>query len=112
MADPISIIGAAGAIANIIAVLAKTVSTLHELHNQWKQADFALVNLISQLTALRAGLDKIQEWINNDIVEQHHQLIIDWTSLYRVAGCLSLSFNLMSQSYIRTLAICLILRVG
>jgi guanine nucleotide-binding protein G(i) subunit alpha len=77
MADPISIIGAAGAVANIIDVLAKTVSTLHELHNQWKQADFTLVNLISQLTALRAGLDKMQEWMSTDMVDLHYQLVMD-----------------------------------
>ena len=77
MVDPISIIGTAGAVANIIDVLAKTVSTLHELHNQWKQADFTLVNLIAQLTALRAGLDKIQEWMDTNMVEPHHQLVMD-----------------------------------
>jgi len=77
MADPISIIGRAGAVANIIDVLAKTASTLRELHNQWKHADFTLVNLIAQLTALRAGLDKIQEWMDTDMVEPHHQLVMD-----------------------------------
>jgi hypothetical protein len=77
MADPISIIGTASSVASIIDVLVKTVSTLRELHNQWKQADLTLVNLIAQLTALKAGLDKIQEWMDTDMVETHHQLVMD-----------------------------------
>ena len=77
MADIISIIGTAGAIANIIDVLAKTVSTLRDLHNQWKEADFTLFNLIAQLTALKAALNKIGEWMDTDSVEPHHQLVMD-----------------------------------
>ena len=61
MADPISIIGTIGALANIIDVVAKSISTLHILHSRWKQADFTLINLISQLSAFKAGLNKIQE---------------------------------------------------
>src|SRR5258706_11935369 len=77
MADPISIIGAASALEGIIYILTRTVRTLRDLHNQWKQADFTLVNLISQLTALQAELDRIQEWINSLTVEPHHLLVMD-----------------------------------
>jgi len=77
MADPISIIGTAGALATIIDVLVKTVTVFRELHDQWKEADFTFINLIAQLTALRAALDKIQEWLNTDVAEPHHQLVMD-----------------------------------
>jgi guanine nucleotide-binding protein G(i) subunit alpha len=64
-------------VANIIDIVCKTVNMLRDLHNQWKQSDFALTNLISQLTALKAGLNKIQEWMDTDLAEPHHQLIMD-----------------------------------
>lgn len=76
MADPISIIGAIGAIANIIDVVAKTVSTIRQLHNRWKESDFILINIISQLVALKATLTKIQEWLETD-VDPYHQLVMD-----------------------------------
>jgi len=53
------------------------VSALSELHNQWKQADFIFINLIAQLTALKAALSKLQEWMDADIEEPHHQLVMD-----------------------------------
>lgn len=77
MADPISIIGTAGAVANIIDVLAKTIGTIHEVHQQWKNADFTFIDLIAQLTALKAALTKIQEWADTDLADQHHQLVMD-----------------------------------
>lgn len=77
MEDPISIIGAASTLEGIIYILTRTVCTLRDLHNQWKQADFTLVNLISQLTALHAELDRIQEWINSLTIEPHHLLVMD-----------------------------------
>jgi hypothetical protein len=77
MADPISIIGTVGSIVNIIEVLGKTISTIHELCSQWREADFTFVNLIAQLTALKAALNKIQEWMDAEVVEPHHQLVMD-----------------------------------
>ncbi|KAH8684484.1 G-protein alpha subunit-domain-containing protein [Tricladium varicosporioides] len=77
MADPISIIGAIGAVANIVDVVVKTISTLRELHNQWRESDFTLVNLISQLVCLKAGLNKIQEWLDFEEADPHHQLVMD-----------------------------------
>ncbi|KAF4630898.1 hypothetical protein G7Y89_g7233 [Cudoniella acicularis] len=79
MSDPISIIGAVASIVGIIDIVSKTISELRELHSQWKEADFTFVNLISQLTALRAGLDKIREWIDivDRLTEPHHQFVMD-----------------------------------
>lgn len=39
MADPISIIGTVGALANIIDAVNKAIGTISELRNQWKEAD-------------------------------------------------------------------------
>jgi hypothetical protein len=77
MADPITITGTAGAVANIIDVISKTIKSLRDLHNRWRDADFTVLNLIAQLTALKAALGKILEWIDSDLAEQHHQLVMD-----------------------------------
>jgi len=77
MADPLTIIGAAASVANIVELLGKTVSTLHTLLSRWKEADFTFINLIAQLTALKAALSKLQEWMDTDMDEPHHQLVMD-----------------------------------
>jgi guanine nucleotide-binding protein G(i) subunit alpha len=77
MADPLTIIGAASSVASIVELLGKTVSVLHTLHSRWKEADFTFINLIAQLTALKAALSKLQEWMGTDMDEPHHQLVMD-----------------------------------
>jgi guanine nucleotide-binding protein G(i) subunit alpha len=77
MADPLTIIGAAASVVQIVEVLAKTLSRLSELNERWKQADYTFINLIVQLTALKAALNKLQEWMDADIDETHHQLVMD-----------------------------------
>jgi guanine nucleotide-binding protein G(i) subunit alpha len=72
-----TIFGASASVTSIIQVLAKVVHNLSELHNQWKQADFTFVNLIAQLTALKAALNKLQEWMDADMESPHHQLVMD-----------------------------------
>ena len=78
MVDPITIIGTAGAIANIIDVATKTINALRDLYDRWKDADFTLLNLIAQITALKAALSKIQQWLDSENERlQHHQLTMD-----------------------------------
>lgn len=77
MADPITMIDTAGAVANIIDVVTKLNNTLRKLHG-WQDPNFTLLNLIAQIVALKAALRKIEEWLgSNTEQEQHHQLIID-----------------------------------
>ena len=77
MADPISIIGTFGAVANIIDVVGKTISTIRELRDEWKEADLTFLSLAAQLTALKAALTKIKEWTDNELSDAHHQLVMD-----------------------------------
>lgn len=77
MVDPISLIGTAGSVANIIDLVAKTVNTIRELANEYKIADLQFFSLVSQLTALRAAFDKILEWMDSDLGDPHHQLVMD-----------------------------------
>jgi hypothetical protein len=46
--EPLSTIGAAGPIANMIDVASKTIKSLHNLHNRWRDAEFTLLNLIER----------------------------------------------------------------
>lgn len=77
MPDPLSVIGSVGALCNIIDVVGKTISTINQLHSQWKDADLTFLSLATQLVALRAALQKIEEWTDNDVQDFHHQLIMD-----------------------------------
>lgn len=77
--DPVTIVGTTSAVADIIGLISKTITSLRALHAKWRDADFTILNLITQLTALRAALDKISEWISSDLAgnPKHHQLVID-----------------------------------
>jgi hypothetical protein len=77
--DPVSIVGATSAIITLVETIAKTIASLNELHERWKDADLTIINLVSQLTSLKAALNKISEWIDSDLADipQHHQLVID-----------------------------------
>lgn len=77
MADPISVIGSVGAICNIIDVVGKAIVTINELQGKWRDADLTFISLTSQLTALRAALAKIQDWMDSDLQDVHHQLVMD-----------------------------------
>lgn len=59
MVDPLTVIGAVASVSSIVDLLGKTVSTLQTLHSRWKGADFAFINLIAQLIALKAALSRL-----------------------------------------------------
>ncbi|SRR6266480_3785159 len=78
MVDPISLIGTAGSVANIIDVVTKTIDTIRELANEYnftsnKDADLRFFSLVSQLTALRAAFDKILERMDMDLSDPHQR---------------------------------------
>src|SRR6186713_75592 len=78
MADPITIIGTIGAVANIVDLVSKTINSIRDLRGRWKDADLAFLSLTSQLSALRAALIKIQEWSDNELsIDLDYQLIMD-----------------------------------
>ncbi|KAF5966534.1 quinate transporter protein [Fusarium bulbicola] len=63
MADPLSIIGTAGAIANIIDVLTKTITTVCDMRQAWKVADLAVFAFENQLILLKLALVEIQNCV-------------------------------------------------
>ncbi|KAG8531296.1 uncharacterized protein KY384_002924 [Bacidia gigantensis] len=77
--DPATIIGVTGAIVGIVDVIAKSISTLRDLRDRWVTISLTVSNLMTQLSSLKASLNKICEWISSDLSEvpQHHQLVID-----------------------------------
>jgi hypothetical protein len=77
MAELLGVIGSLGAIVNIIDGTSKAISTISDLIAQWKDADLTLLSLRAQLSAFRAALRRIQEWLNSELPEPHHQLVMD-----------------------------------
>ncbi|KAK0611656.1 hypothetical protein B0T14DRAFT_488832 [Immersiella caudata] len=77
MADPISIVGTAGAVLGIIDVLAKTIRLLQDLRAQWKIRDAVVITFGIQLTALNMALKQIREWTDANSDNPHCQLAID-----------------------------------
>jgi len=57
--------------------ISKVIDIIRDLQARWGEADLTLLSLASQLTALRAASTKIQEWIDEDLQDTHHQLIMD-----------------------------------
>ncbi|KAI1011380.1 hypothetical protein LB504_002135 [Fusarium proliferatum] len=76
MADPLSIIGTAGAIANIIDVLAKTITTVCDMRQAWRIVDLAVFAFENQLNLLKFALFEIQKWTESRSDEQSHQLVM------------------------------------
>jgi len=64
MADPISVLGAATAVITLVELVGHAISSLSELRDQWKDADILFASLVAQLTALKAALCKIHNWIS------------------------------------------------
>ncbi|KAL4785438.1 hypothetical protein BJX76DRAFT_324643 [Aspergillus varians] len=52
MADPVSIIGTAGALVNVIQIVSQTILAIRDLQSDWSDADFTFLSLASQLSAL------------------------------------------------------------
>ena len=50
---------------------------MNGLRSRWREADFTFINLIAQLNALKAALSKLQEWMDTNLDESHHQLVMD-----------------------------------
>jgi hypothetical protein len=78
MVDPLSILGAIGAVANIIELITKSISAIREIHGRWKEANLVFISLASQLTALRTALKNIQEWASGSLNEENdYQVVMD-----------------------------------
>ncbi|KAH7165155.1 G-protein alpha subunit-domain-containing protein [Dactylonectria macrodidyma] len=86
--DPITAVGAVGAILGIIDVITKAIATLRDLQSQFTNASFTVTCIVAQLTALRAALAKIREWVDSEPVETHHQLIMDLGDAISCCGML------------------------
>lgn len=77
--DPVTIIGTAASITSTVEVICKAMKSLRELYERWQDVDLTILSLISQLNVLKAALNKIGDWISDDLttLPQHHQLVID-----------------------------------
>ncbi|RKK63895.1 hypothetical protein BFJ69_g16815 [Fusarium oxysporum] len=74
MADPLTIIGTAGAIANIIDALTKTIASVCDVRQAWKIADLTVLSFENQLNLLCFALCEVQKWAASKSDAQSHQL--------------------------------------
>jgi guanine nucleotide-binding protein G(i) subunit alpha len=88
MADPVTIVGATAAVADILGLLCKTISTVSELRRQWRDADSAVFTFETQLITLKTALAKIQEWMDANFDDPHHQLVMDLDRCIACCGML------------------------
>jgi len=77
MAELLGVIGGVGAIINIIDGTSKAISAMSDLKAQWKDAHLTLFSLASQLSSFQAALQQIQDWLDHELPESHHQLVMD-----------------------------------
>lgn len=80
MAEILGIISTIGAIVNIIDATSKVISGVNDLQARWNDIDLTLLSFTVQLTAFRAALRRVQEWIDDEDQEPRHQLVMDLDS--------------------------------
>ena len=61
----------------ILSVLSRSIRIANQIQTEWAGAELKLLSLSSQLTALRAALSKIQEWMYRNLEHSYHQLVMD-----------------------------------
>lgn len=87
--DPITAVSTVGAVVGIIDVITKSISGLREVGARYKDAEFTVAALVSQLVTLRAALTKIREWMDSQPVESHYQLVLDLGDTLSFCGILT-----------------------
>ncbi|KAJ6023307.1 hypothetical protein N7499_008659 [Penicillium canescens] len=60
--DPVSAIGFASAIVQILGALTSTIHGLYELHGKFSDADFTIHSLIQELSCIQTALTSLKEW--------------------------------------------------
>lgn len=79
------VIGAVGAIVGIVDVVSRTVLTLRDIKARLDGADAKLVELIGELTAIKAALSHVKGLIEDNANEDvHYQFVMD---LEDTLGC-------------------------
>lgn len=66
--DPISAIGVISASLSIVTTIGNTMKGLAELRNKFISADQSVRSLITQLSTIKAALNLIHDWAENDLV--------------------------------------------
>jgi hypothetical protein len=64
MADPISIIGAIAAYAEIVKIIVRISKNVASLRSRWSEGARSLQLLVQKLSAVRAVLTEIEDWKN------------------------------------------------
>ncbi|KAL1591716.1 hypothetical protein SLS60_011715 [Paraconiothyrium brasiliense] len=65
------------AVAANLDRLRSSIDGLRQLHDRWPDGSGTIINLIAQLSSLKANLGEMQDWMNYAINEMHSQLLND-----------------------------------
>ncbi|KAK5746617.1 Guanine nucleotide-binding protein alpha-2 subunit [Elasticomyces elasticus] len=85
---PVTVVTTEGKVSNVIDMLNKTTLQVHAIQHERHNIDYTLLNLVSQLMALKIALEVIGKWAKADAAETHHQLQMDLDRC--LTGCRSL----------------------
>lgn len=77
MAEAAAVLGSVAAVVQIVTSISKTIMFITDITAKWRDADLLLINLSSQLTALRAACTQIEDWISHSLQGALHQLVMD-----------------------------------
>ncbi|OAG12299.1 guanine nucleotide-binding protein-like protein alpha-3 subunit [Paraphaeosphaeria sporulosa] len=84
--------GLMSAVAANLDRLRSSIDALRQLHDRWPDGSGTIINLIAQLSSLKANLGEMQDWMNYAINEMHPQLLNDLNML--MTSCSLLMRNL------------------
>lgn len=99
MAELLAVVGSVGAIINIIDGASKIISVIHNLQQQWHDADLAVLSLASQLSAFRAALRRINDWLDSEVPAAHHQLVMDLDETLSFCNVLIIQIETLSAGW-------------
>jgi hypothetical protein len=99
MAELLAVVGSVGAIANIIDAASRAISIIHKLQAQWQDADLTVLSLASQLSAFRAALRRIMEWLDSEVPAAHHQLTMDLDETISFCNVLIMKIEILSAGW-------------
>jgi guanine nucleotide-binding protein G(i) subunit alpha len=84
--------GLMSAVAANMNRLRSSIDALRQLHDRWPDGSGTTINLIAQLSSLKANLGEMQDWMNYTINDMHSQLLNDLDML--MTSCSLLMRNL------------------
>ncbi|KAF1977471.1 guanine nucleotide-binding protein-like protein alpha-3 subunit [Bimuria novae-zelandiae CBS 107.79] len=90
------VFGLMSAVSANLDRLRTSIDALRQLHDQWQDGNGTIINMIAQLSALKANLGEMQDWMNYAINEMHPQLLNDLDMLMTSCSLLVRSLDALT----------------